>query len=338
MYSDDDLNRAVKEGLFSTESVAAFRQKMDEQRHSSAVDEEQFRLIGGFNDFFVVIACALMLLSVSWIGSEVVSWFGAALAAATAWGLAEYFIRVRRMALPSIVLLLAFVVGVSMTVLLFLVGSEWSSGNESPVVALLSCLAGALAAWLHWRRFQVPITVAAGAVTLVGALLFSLLALFPVLKEIVLLLVFVAGLLLFATAMWWDVSDRLRQTRRSDVAFWLHLAAAPLLVHPIFALLGVFDQQGSLLQALLVGVLYLLIALLSISIDRRALMVSALVYVLYAITLLLKQYGVVSLSFAFAALLIGGGLLVLSAFWHRCRQGLLGLYSERLRGYFPELR
>ncbi len=335
MYNDDDLNRAVQEGIFTTEAVDAFRQKINEQRHSSTVDEEQFRLIGGFNDFFVVIACALMLLAVSWIGGEVVSWLGAALVAATAWGLAEYFIRVQRMALPSIVLLLAFVAGVSMTVLLFLVGSEWSSGNESPLVALLSCLAGALAAWLHWRRFQVPITVAAGAVTLVGALLFSLLALFPALKEIMLLLVFVAGLLLFATAMWWDVSDRLRQTRRSDVAFWLHLAAAPLLVHPIFALLGVFDQQGSLLQALLVGLLYLLIALVSISIDRRALMVSALVYVLYAITTLLREYGVVSLSFAFSALLIGAGLLVLSAFWHRCRVWVLGFYSDRLRAYFP---
>ncbi|MDQ7015898.1 MAG: hypothetical protein Q9N68_05910 [Gammaproteobacteria bacterium] len=338
MYNDDDLNSAVQVGIFSRDAVAAFRQQVGQQRSSSTVDEEQFRLIGGFNDFFVVIACLLMLVSVSWIGSEVESWLGAMLAAATAWGLAEYFIRVRRMALPSIVLLLTFVGGVSMTALLFLASLTWSEGNDSPVVALMACLAGAGAAWLHWRRFQVPITVAAGAVTLVGAALFSLLALFPELKNIMLLLVFVAGLLLFALAMRWDASDTLRQTRRSDVAFWLHLAAAPLLVHPIFALLGVLDQEGGVLQALSVGLLYLLIALVSISIDRRALMVSALVYVLYAITLLLREYGVVSLSFAFAALTIGGGLLVLSAFWHRCREWVLPFYPKKMRAYFPALK
>ena len=33
--------------------------------------------------------------------------------------------------------------------------------------------------------------------------------------------------------------DRLRETRRSDVAFWLHLLAAPLLVRAAFATLGV---------------------------------------------------------------------------------------------------
>jgi hypothetical protein len=30
--------------------------------------------------------------------------------------------------------------------------------------------------------------------------------------------------------MWWDSSDRARLTRRSDVAFWLHLLAAPMIV------------------------------------------------------------------------------------------------------------
>src|SRR3546814_10333745 len=54
-------------------------------------------------------------------------------------------------------------------------------------------------------------------------------------------LVLIAGLGVFTLAMWWDRSDRVRQTRRSDVAFWIHLLAAPMIAHPIFHLLGVTD-------------------------------------------------------------------------------------------------
>ena len=65
-------------------------------------------------------------------------------------------------------------------------------------------------------------------------------------------IVFVLGLGVFAFAMWWDMSDRERRTRRSDVAFWLHLAAAPLIAHPIFHMLGVLDNNVDAARALLV--------------------------------------------------------------------------------------
>lgn len=67
-------------------------------------------------------------------------------------------------------------------------------------------------------------------------------------------------------------------------------------------------------------------------------MVSALVYVLYAINTLLEQYGVVNLSFAFTALIIGSGLLLLSAFWHGCRQALIRHYPQSLQTRLPPLR
>ena len=141
----------------------------------------------------------------------------------------------------------------------------------------------------------------------------------------------VAGVAVFATAMRWDATDTLRQTRRSDVAFWLHLLAAPLLVHPIFTLLGVTSGHADLGQALAVVVLYVAIALVSLAVDRRALMVSALTYVLFAFSALLKQYGVVSLSFAITAFAIGAALLLLSAFWHPTRAFVLGFLPRRFR-------
>src|SRR3546814_15233594 len=77
-------------------------------------------------------------------------------------------------------------------------------------------------------------------------------------------------------AMWWDRSDRVRQTRRSDVAFWIHLLAAPMIAHPIFHLLGVTDggNIGSGAAVLVIGV-YILFGLIALAIDRRALLVSA---------------------------------------------------------------
>lgn len=54
-------------------------------------------------------------------------------------------------------------------------------------------------------------------------------------------------------------------------------------------------------------------------------MVSALIYVLYALSTLLKQYGVIGLSFAITAFVIGSALLLLSAYWHSSRVHLLRL-------------
>ncbi len=334
MYSDEDLASAVEAGVFSGAAVAAFRQHVDELRQSSAVDDEHFRFITGFNDIFVVIACVLLLVSVNWIGAAIALWLGSFIQAVSAWALAEYFARVRRMALPSIVLLLAFVGGVVAGGILLAKGL----GLDKEAGIGFGCALGAGAAWLHWLRFKVPITVAAG----MAALVFALVALFtgvvPGAKDWWALIVFVGGVLVFISGMRWDASDTQRRTRRSDVAFWLHLVAAPLMVHPIFSLLGAFDYKMKLTSAIAIGLLYACIALVSLSIDRRATMVSALVYVLYAFNTLLREYGVVSLSFAFAALTIGGALLMLSAFWHNCREFIVGFYPDVIRHKLPPLR
>lgn len=323
MYTDEDLNSAIAAGVISEAAATALRAHVASLKQESAVDEEHFRLITGFNDIFVVIACTLLLTSVAWIGTAATAWLGAAGVAVTAWLLAEFFIRRRHMALPAIVLLLAFVGGIEFTGVLLM-------GKSAAAIVAASTLA-ALAAWLHWLRFQVPITVAAGAAAVVGGVTVTLVSLLP---ETILwrsTISFVAGIMVFLVAMQWDAADRTRQTRKSDVAFWLHLLAAPLLVHPVFSSLGVFDGNTSLPQGIAVFVLYIVIALISLCIDRRALMVSALAYVLYTFSALLKHYGVVSLSFAITALVIGASLLLLSAFWHPSRALVLKLVPYALQ-------
>src|SRR5207342_940767 len=110
-------------------------------------------------------------------------------------------------------------------------------------------------------------------------------------------------------------SDPARVTRRSDVAFWLHLLAAPMIVHPILTLLGLNDGHATIGEGLVVILFYVAMGITALAIDRRALLVSALAYVLFALNELFRQFGAVELNVALTALVIGSALLLLSAFW-----------------------
>ncbi|MFO1349556.1 MAG: hypothetical protein U1F68_02255 [Gammaproteobacteria bacterium] len=333
MYTEEDIASAIAAGILTEETATAFRTHVATLKRGPAVDEEYFRLITGFNDIFVVIACLLLLVSLGWIGNALASWFGAILVAAAAWTLSEFFTRRRRMALPAIVLLLAFVIGVLGAGVL-LIGHT----SQSLLAFIVPSGMAAVAAWLHWLRFHVPITVAAGVAAAVACIVALLIWAVPEAIHWTPALSITAGVAVFALAMRWDATDTARQTRRSDVAFWLHLLAAPLLVHPIFTSLDIFSGRTSVEQALVVIVLYVAIAILSLCVDRRALMVSALGYVLFAFSALLKQYGVINLSFAITALAIGSALLLLSAFWHPSRTFVLGLLPLAVQSRLAPLR
>ena len=201
------------------------------------------------------------------------------------------------MALPSILLLLAFVGGVFAFSAFALAARDRrrpvrQQSNRSARWSLAAAAAiAAAAAWLHWRRFKVPITVAAGVAALVGAgprpdrssaVVARRRASETGRRSVAAL---VLGIGVFLLAMRWDGSDPKRETRRSDVAFWLHLLAAPMIVHPIFTLLGLTEGTATPARGGDRGrPLYIVLGLAALAIDRRALLVSALAYVLYALT------------------------------------------------------
>ena len=363
MYSQNDLDEAVAAGAISAESAAALRNFTARQRDLPAVDEEQFRLITGFNDIFVSIAAVILLVAVGWIGQWIGHSIGTAIdgdgpsfiapaaVAATSWGLALFFTAKRRMALPSILLLLAFVGSVFLAaavaigiVIIETAGPDVFDRIEAlgGIVAAASGAVAAGAAWLHWRRFRVPITVAAGAAAVVamavGLLIAALGSDFTGLDNSILLgFVLLLGVGVFLFAMWWDSSDRGRITRRSDVAFWLHLLSAPLIVHPVFTLLGLNSGEASIGEGLVVVLLYVIMGLTALAIDRRALLVSALAYVLFALNQLFERFGAVELNVALTALVIGSALLLLSAFWHQARAMIVAPLPDGLREKLPVL-
>ena len=172
--------------------------------------------------------------------------------AATSWGLALFFTAKRRMALPSILLLLAFVGGVFLATafgLVTVIGPD--AFDRTPALGgLVGAAAGIVAAgaaWVHWRTFRVPITIAAGTAAAAAMVVGLIVAIFGERLEnahdLILGITLMLGIGVFLFAMWWDSSDRARLTRRSDVAFWLHLLAAPMIIHPVFSLLGLERRQ-----------------------------------------------------------------------------------------------
>jgi hypothetical protein len=223
------------------------------------------------------------------------------------------------------------------------VGPDQADNNNQlgGIIAALSAAAAGGAAWLHWRKFHVPITIAAGAGSVaaitVGLLIAALGQNVEQAKNVILGFILMLGIGMFLFAMWWDSSDRSRLTRRSDVAFWLHLLAAPMIVHPVFTLLGLTSGRASVVEAIVVVLLYIALGVTALAVDRRALLVSALAYVLYALSSLFKEFGAVQLSIALTALVIGSALLMLSAFWHQARAAIVRPLPEKLRERLPVL-
>jgi len=340
MYSESDLDGAVAAGAISAEAVRSFRAHVAATRETPSADDESFRIITGFNDIFVSIALVLTLGAVGGLAwslfapaepAPATSWrqalapiLSSAAVALASWMLAEFFTRRRRMALPSILLLLSFVVGIGVASsiliapVLALTDGKPSDATEAAVAAI-GCAAAAMAAWFHWRRFAVPITVAAGAAAAVG-LIASLVLSIPGMGPFWLPVLLLGGMALFALAMRWDLSDPQRRTRRADVAFWLHLAAAPMIAHPLFGMLGVLEVGEGFGAALAVLALYLAFAAVALAVDRRALLVSGLVYVIAATGTLIQGAGAVDLGWIVTALVIGSALLSLSAFWQSMRR------------------
>jgi hypothetical protein len=251
-----------------------------------------------------------------------------------AWGLAEIFTARRRMAFPSIVLVGLFVAACGGSVV------TASGGDGGPFVALGAGLAMLIGGYAHWRRFGVPISVAAavaGAIAMAVGLLAGVAR--PFLDAHFGAVCLVFGLAVFALAMKWDFSDRERRTRRTDTAFWLHVLAAPLIVHPLAALLGAGFATVSGAAPALILAMFAAIAIVAVVVDRRALLVSALVYFGGSILVLIRGAGWIgSIDEALTVGLVGAVVLGLSVAWAPLRAVVLKFVPAAVRAVVPAPR
>lgn len=317
-----DLESAVQAGILPAQTAEALVSFVlnPATAASGGSEDEQLRLVTGFGDIFVTIGLALFLGALTYLVGEKALF----VIPIAAWLLAEAFTRWKRMALPSIALLAAFGISVFMSCLYVLLPGDRFNGisNNGGVVALAG-LVTALAIALHWFRFRVPITVAAGAAAVIAIVVGLIGAVsLDFLERYLTLVLALLGLAVFALAMFFDMSDIQRRTQRTDIAFWLHLLAAPLIVHPLVQGLADLGNMARA-DATAVFALFAVLSLVALIVDRRALLVSSLSYLGYALVQVISVANVTAQSFAFAVLLVGAIVLILSLAWRPLRAMLL---------------
>ncbi len=360
MISDEVLDLAIGKGVITAAQAEALRglekdhaprprppvaSASSGEAQTETQDDEKLRFVSGFADIFVSLGLALFFSSSAYLinsyAGATVMWAGLA---ALAWLLAEFFTRRHRLALPSIILLGLFAASVFMATSQLVAalnptaplnwwhpldGQSWMLAHATSMA--LAGLATAALTGLHYARFRVPITIAAMAAALVASVIGLAYWIMPdISRRGFDGLLLVSGILIFLLAMRFDMSDLPRVTRRTDIAFWLHLLAAPLIVHPLIA--GLRHDGGALDTDSAVAILaiFLGLGLVSLIIDRRALLVSGLTYAGIAFGVLLQKTGVADKTPAATLLALGLFILLLSALWHPLRQAVLELLPRAL--------
>jgi hypothetical protein len=246
--------------------------------------------------------------------------------AGVTWGLAEYVVRRKRMVLPGIVLVIAFAVLLGIVagkagVFNWLGGPAPGGSRESAQFALAGALAAIGGGTFFWRfRFPFALFVVVGGLTLMilgGAYAMHLVPAAVTARWVTL----VCGVLAFAAAMVCDMRDPRRERLVADCGFWLHIAAAPLIVHAIFDR-HLESGSGAAAAWITLGGLVLL-TLVSLVIDRRALIVAALTFAGGLILYAMRQQVDVDEALVVTLAVLGGVVVGLGFAWVPLRRSLL---------------
>jgi hypothetical protein len=277
--------------------------------------DEQLRLVGGGNDIFVTIGIILFMAGGAFALPAVfvnATNLIIGLAALSIWVIAEIVTRQKRMRLSSTVLGVLFMACTGYFVWLGIGTQVDMDAISSSMLAIFSLrgtagwlsLAGTAGfvgvACVYFWRFRVPVLAAVIALALTGfAVLQSGLFLYdgvisgsvqvpaveqlPSVLRTALFIPLMCGLIVFGTAVAFDLYDRERRTVWSDCAFWLHVVSAPMLVHPLFIMATGQSFGGTEIASghdAVIGliVLILVFTYIALAIDRRSLLVPTLGY------------------------------------------------------------
>ncbi|KQX55240.1 hypothetical protein ASE71_24910 [Ensifer sp. Root954] len=305
----------------------------------AAEDSEQPRFIRGFHDILITIGIVVVLIGL-WGLTGPLATLPVILV------LAEILVRRQRLALPSVVLTLALVHWVAMTSM-WLVDDHEDTWHPLTFTLVYVATFPIPLALFYWR-YRVPLALAglvlSIALTCVVAVLLAFeraLGIDVANPDYVLLLpltLLVGALAVFAIAMRYDVSDPQRLTTRSDIAFWLHLAAAPALLYSLMGLVFLvnggatwWDGQASFNQATSAIVIVAVFMLVGLVIDRRAFVTSGLLSLGGAIWTVLSKTNASLDSYVFIALaVVGVTVLFIGIFWQRLRRMVIDLLPETI--------
>jgi hypothetical protein len=209
--------------------------------------------------------------------------------------------------------------------------------GSDPTTVAAAAFVTVLATALHYWRFQVPITIAAGCGALTATVAGLIYGLAPELPPVAYnVAIFACGVVVFALAMRFDTADPERLTRRTDIAFWLLLLASPLIVHSLIKGMVTDASTLSPATAVVIMAVFLALSFVAVLIDRRAMLVSGLAYAGIAFWTLIRQAGLSDMTTPLTLLVLGAFVLLLSAGWRPLRAAILGMTPSALTRHLPQ--
>jgi len=369
MADRSDLEAAASAGVINAEQVGPlhdFLASRGASLRAAPGGEEDLRFIRNFHDVFLAIGIILFAIGLAVaIGTYVagadtanegagLTGLLAAGSAAIMWGLGEIFARRRRLFLPAIAIVIALtlfsILAAAALYIGFVLGQGFDGaerGLESmpPELRngiLIAMAFGVLAPLAFYARFRLPFSIglAGGGLAsfvIVAALIWNFQQTVALLPALYLGL----GLLLFSGGVAFDARDPQRNSRFSDNGFWLHFAAAPLVLTGAFGLIGqafgdttamtlsptaglMASSEGATVRAAATLLVVAVLGFVSLLINRRVLIVSALLTTGVAIGILLNAVGLGAGALAASNTVPAGAfVLILGAGWHSVRRALL---------------
>ncbi len=323
MISREKLEQAVQRELIQPDQVDALYQFLNSEKDEITAtvlnSEEPLKFIRSFGDIFITLGIVLLVLASHQIP---LSGYYFLIPAAGFVLLAEWLVRVRKLALPGIAILLS--------ILYFVNRAIDFNHNEATTMGLAVLSVTSL---LFYLRYRMP---------------FSLLPLVAGLLAIVVLqmgmdlldrpwVFILLGLLVFSIAMSFDIQDPARKTHLSDSAFWLHLLAAPLIVHGSMVTLLINDPAWlqSINKEVIMIIFFATFFLIALLLDRRALLISTQLYVIYAMTQILTSH-LNSSQNVLMYILLGLGLFVIffGTYWYKTRSLIFGFLKQTLLSHY----
>jgi hypothetical protein len=318
---------------------------------TSPVEESEApRFIRGFHDILITIGIIVGLVGLGGLASVY-----AVVPAAVV--LAEVLVRRQRLALPAVTLTITVVIAAAMATIPIWekIPAPYDEWAPAGILATISVFC-----FLIFWRYKVPLALAGGLVSLFAAVVFSAAlgmrwasgnpAFFETRPTVLVGFLALFAILVFGTALRFDFGDRHRVTRRSDVAFWMHLAAAPAILYTVMAQIylgnkdGWFSTDTSVWQAAAIVGAVVLLMLIGIILDRRAFVTSGLISFGYAFKVLLTEGGFAKLAASTDTLVfltflaIGIVVLSLGIGWQPIRRVIVGVLPDGLRDLVPPIR
>jgi len=325
MISRELLQKAADKNIIQSHQIEPLIRFIRDQETPADTDnrEEPLKFIRSFGDVFITLGVVLLVIA---INMSALSGYFYLIPAVGFIAVAEWLVRVRRLALPGIALL---------TAILYFVNKAIAFDHENATIFGLAILS--LTSLLFYLRYKMPFSLlplAAGLVAL-GIIQIGL----DVIKHPIIFTGF--GLIVFIVAMWFDVRDTARLSHLSDSAFWLHLLASPLMVHG--AMVSMLFSDQAWIQAIgkevIIVTFFSAILLLALLLDRRAMLISTQLYIIYALTQILQgQLDSTQNILIYILMALGLFVIFFGTYWYKTRRLIFGFLSESvISRYIPDL-